>query len=558
MAGGGTPRQKMIGMMYLVLTALLALNVQKSVLEAFVVVNEGLEHTTENFAHNNDKSYQAFEAALKGKEAEKAKPYYELAKISRAKCDELVKYIDEMKKLVIMETDKKEKAVADTLKLKDVDAKDNFDQPSATLLGSEENPKTDRLSILDLKKQLNKLREDLTGIFDVKKPGVEFLPSVKKDMKAKLDEILNTNDPEPRPGAPKETWEMARVLHVPLAAVICHLTAIQANIRNAEYEVVSQLLNSVSANDFKFDKLTAKVLADKSYLIAGDEYKADVLLVAFNSTSNPEIEIGNVDTTKKEDVNPMIGAGKPLEVVGGIGKYKSGTSGSGKQTWGGCIKVKQPNGNYKYYPFKSEYEVAPPALVVSPTFMNVFYKGVDNPVDVSVPGIPSSALTVSLEGGGTITPDPAKKGSYNVRITGQSQPKIKVVVNAKIGNANKKMGEMEFRVKQIPDPVAEIANVKASGTAPKSLLAQSPLIVRLPGFDFKIPPIQVKSYKFSTVVAGDLKDFNGSGPVLSGEMRTTIEKSKQNAKIIFSDIVVDMPDGRKNVPLNTIVITIKG
>jgi gliding motility-associated protein GldM len=368
---------------------------------------------------------------------------------------------------------------------------------------------------------------------------------------------LATEDPGMVNGV-KETWEMERVLHVPLAAVVCNLTAVQANIRNAEYEVVNQLLGSISANDFKFDKLVAKVLAEKSYIIAGDEYKADVLLVAFNSTSNPEIEIGNVDTTKAEDVNPMLGAGKPLEVYKGVGKYKAGSSGAGVQTWGGCIKVKQPNGNYKYYPFKSEYEVAPPALVVSPTFMNVFYKGVDNPVDISVPGVPSSSLTVTLEGGGSISPDPVKKGSYNVKIPGNAANKTKVVVSAKIGSAVKRMGEVEFRVKQIPDPVAEIANVKSSGNAPKSLLAQSPLIVRLPGFDFKIPPIAVKKYRFSAVIGGDLKEFSGSGSTLSSDMKSVIEKAKQNSKVIFSDIVVDMPDGRKDVPLNTIVVSIKG
>ena len=557
MSSGGTPRQKMIGMMYLVLTALLALNVQKSVLEAFVIVNEGLEHTTENFANNNEKAYAAFEAAIKGKEAEKAKPYYELSKVVKAKSEELIKYIDEMKKLVIMETDKKPKEVADTLKLKNVDAKDNFDDPSRVLLGSEENPLKTRLSITDLKLQIEKLKGELIALFETKKPGLDFLPEVKKNMKTKIEAILATEDPGMVNGV-KETWEMERVLHVPLAAVVCNLTAVQANIRNAEYEVVNQLLGSISANDFKFDKLVAKVLAEKSYIIAGDEYKADVLLVAFNSTSNPEIEIGNVDTTKAEDVNPMLGAGKPLEVYKGVGKYKAGSSGAGVQTWGGCIKVKQPNGNYKYYPFKSEYEVAPPALVVSPTFMNVFYKGVDNPVDISVPGVPSSSLTVTLEGGGSISPDPVKKGSYNVKIPGNAATKTKVVVSAKIGSAVKRMGEVEFRVKQIPDPVAEIANVKSSGNAPKSLLAQSPLIVRLPGFDFKIPPIAVKKYRFSAVIGGDLKEFSGSGSTLSNDMKSVIEKAKQNSKVIFSDIVVDMPDGRKDVPLNTIVVSIKG
>jgi hypothetical protein len=130
---------------------------------------------------------------------------------------------------------------------------------------------------------------------------------------------------------------------------------------------------------------------------------------------------------------------------------------------------------------------------------------------------------------------------------------------AKIGSGVKKMGEMEFRVKQIPDPSAEIAKVGAAGgSASKSFLSASPLLVKLPGFDFKIPPIIVKRYKFVVSVGGEFKDFNGSGAALSGDMKGAIERAKQNTKIIFTDIVVDMPDGRKDVPLNNIVVTIKG
>jgi gliding motility-associated protein GldM len=280
--------------------------------------------------------------------------------------------------------------------------------------------------------------------------------------------------------------------------------------------------------------------------------------VAFNSTSNPEIEIGNVDTTKAEDVNPMLGAGKPLEVYKGVGKYKAGSSGAGVQTWGGCIKVKQPNGNYKYYPFKSEYEVAPPALVVSPTYMNVFYKGVDNPVEISVPGVPSSSLTVTVDGGGTLTPDPANKGSFIAKFPGTAPKSAKISVSAKIGNAVKKMGEKEFRVRSIPNPVAEIANISASGNAPKSLLAQSPLVVRLSGFDFKIPTIVVKKFRFLAIIKGEVKEIQGTGSTLTAEMKSIIEKASNNSTISFTDIIVDMPDGRKDLSLNAIIVKIKG
>jgi len=108
MSSGGSPRQKMIGMMYLVLTALLAMNVSKDVLNAFVVVNAGLEETNKNFGLKNGKTYSDFKKAL-DKEEKKTRPYYDLAMKAKKYSDDLVTYIDEMKKHLIMETDKKPK-----------------------------------------------------------------------------------------------------------------------------------------------------------------------------------------------------------------------------------------------------------------------------------------------------------------------------------------------------------------------------------------------------------------------------------------------------------------
>lgn len=560
MAGGGSPRQKMIGMMYLVLTALLALNVQKSVLDSFVIVNEGLEKTTENFAQKNANVYRNFDKALKDeKTRDKAKPYADLAKEVKAKCDDLVKYIDEMKRLVIKETDKKEKAVADTLKLRNVDAKDNFDTPAQVLLGEETNPKKGPMTISDLKARINKLREELTAIFDKKQNGKDlFFPDVKKEMKEKLEGDLETKDPPTRAGAAKETWEIEKVLHVPLAAVVTNLTAIQANIRNAESDVVTKLLGSIGADDFKFDKLTAKVIAEKSYLIQGDEYKADVLLVAFNSTSNPEMVSGPADTTKGEDVDPMRGPGTPIKVEGGIGRYRAGTGSAGVQRWSGCIKVPKPSGGFKFYPFAAEYEVAPPALVVSPTKMNVFYKGVDNPVSISVPGIPSSSLFATIDGGGSLTPDPANKGSYIVRMPPSAPTKVFITVTAKIGNATKPMGKLEFRTKPLPDPVALCGTVKSSGPMAKALFKSvGAVIAKYENFDFELP-VKVRSFTLGTYVGGEYKSFEQkAGNLFTPDQTNLIDKAKNNAKFIIEDIKVSLPDGSTRV-LNTLSITIKG
>jgi gliding motility-associated protein GldM len=539
MSAGGTPRQKMIGMMYLVLTALLAMNVSKSILDSFVIVNEGLEKTTENFGEKNRRSYDEFAKAMKDEKTQvKAKPFNDLAMEVKKKCDELVKYVDEMKSLAIAETDKKEKSVADTISLRNIDAKDNYDVPAQVLLGDEVSPKTGEHTMIDLKKRINKLREEMTNTFQ-DKGAAKFAPGVLKEMKAKLEGVLDTEDPKAVPGMAQETWEMEKVLHVPLAAVITNLTAIQANIRNAESDVVTELLKSITAGDFKFDKLVAKVIAPSSYLITGQEYKADVLLVAFNSTSNPEIVIGPCDTANSNpDKDPMRGAGKPLEVIGGLGKYKAGTGSEGLQKWSGCIKVAKPTGGYQYYPFASEYMVAKPALTVSADKMNVFYMGVDNPVTLSAPGIALADLSASISTG-TITPT-AEKGKYIVKVSSGNEATINVA--AKMGKDTKPMGAAKFRVKRLPDPIAMVAGLK-EGAVKKSALAAAPFVIsKYENFDFDLK-INVASFTVTVNIAGEFKSIPIQGNTFSPEQKTLIDKLKNNGRLIIEDIKCRLPDG---------------
>jgi gliding motility-associated protein GldM len=557
MAGGGSPRQKMIGMMYLVLTALLALNVSKSILDSFVIVNEGLEKTTENFGLKNEKAYEAFASLMKDpKQSEKAKPYNELALKTRKLAKELVEYIDVMKVMAIQETDKLEKAVADTITLHYVSSKDNYDVPAQVLLGDEMSNngrgKDGEHTMKELKDKLNNLKKEFSDIFE-KNPKL-FLPTIPKELKLKLEGDIHTEDPKPVSGMAQETWEMEKVLHVPLAAVITNLTAMQADIRNAESDVLTALLNSVNASDFKFDKLVAKVIAPSSYLITGQEYKADVLLVAFNSTSNPEIVIGPCDTAHSdENKDPMRGAGKPLEVVGGLGRYKASTGAEGLQKWSGCIKVPNPTGGYKYYPFASEYMVAKPALTVSADKMNVFYQGVDNPITLSAPGIALSDLAPSIAGtNASITPT-AEKGKYIVKVGGGNEATINV--SAKMGKDTRPMGAAKFRVKRLPDPVAMVAGLKEGGVK-KSALAAAPFVIaKYENFDFDL---KVNVYEFTVTVniAGEFKSVKSTGNQFSSEQKSLIEKLKNNGRLIIEDIKCKLPDGTTR-PLPSVTLKIQ-
>jgi gliding motility-associated protein GldM len=541
MSSGGTPRQKMIGMMYLVLTALLAMNVSKSILDAFVIVNEGLERTNENFDKKNAKLYSDFKGAL-DKDPNKTKPYYDRAQKAKKLAKELNEYIEKIKKHVIEKTDKKEKAVADTISLKYVDAKDNYDEPTNLLIGSEPaTPADGELTALDLKKRVAKYKEEMIKLFDDKKL---FLPADKKDMEGKLKSGLDL--PDGVENGVKAGWEVVNFFHLPLAAVIVNLTALQSQVTNAEVDVVSKLLSAVSATDFKFDKLQAKVIAPSSVLIQGDEYKADVLLVASNSTSNPKILLCAVDTTKNDgETDPRLNKndpGKEIPVSGGVGKYKTGTGSTGEQKWSGVIQVEKPGGGSNYYPFAASYIVTPPALVVSPTKMNVLYIGVPNPVDISVPGYAPELVTPSISGG-SISQDPAKKGSYVVTCPAGSK-EANISVSVKQGSTNKPMqGGYKFRVKPLPDPIAKVGGQESGGTLAKNLLlASGGVAAVMKNFDFDLK-VTVASFTVSLNVGGEFKSEAGTGYTFNSAQTALLQKAKNKGRVIIEDIKVRMPDG---------------
>lgn len=359
---------------------------------------------------------------------------------------------------------------------------------------------------------------------------------------------MKTPDPKPKEGEVR-TWETTNFEHIPLAAIITILSGIQADVKNAEADVVNQLFQSVKGQDFTFDKLSAKVIAKSSYIIAGDEYSADVLLVASNSTTNPKIIVG--DTSKLK----TGGEGKELPVEGGLGKYTIRTSAEGLQKWSGVIKVEKPGrpGEFDSYPFSSEYQVAKPAAAVSATKMNVFYIGVDNPVDISAAGVAPENIVASLAGnGGTLTK--LSSGKYNVRVVSGSN-KCTISVGAKMGTTTRPMGTpFEFRVKQLPTPTAFVAGAN-SGTLKKGLIvASGNVIPKMENFDFDLK-IQIVSFKMSTIVKGLLKEEVSNSGAFTASQTAMIQGIPTNGKLFFEEIKAKMPDGTTRT-LNSIIFKV--
>jgi gliding motility-associated protein GldM len=564
MSGGKeTPRQKMIGMMYLVLTALLALNVSKEILNSFVLINDSLEVANENFTGKNQSQYAAFDAALANDET-KVRKWHTDAYDVKESADGLIKHIESLKQYLIMKTDGRDTAVCmkyvadlenatseaerkaaaalvdSTFALRNVNMKDNYDTPTNIMIGGNE-PKLKKgpYTASELVGLMDEFRETLISRVDSSKGG-----SILEALRSNFDTEKNVKISD----AESEPWPLANFYHIPLAAVITNLSKIQTDVRNAESDVVKYLFREVDASDFKFDTLAAKIIAP-NLVFAGDEYKAEIFVAAFSTTQNPEVLIGAVDTTNGG--LKMAGAIDSTSVVvdHGVGTYTVSASSEGLKKYEGIIQVKSPSGQMIPYKFESEYMVMKTGVVVSPTKMNVLYVGVDNPISVSVPGVAPENVRPSLSGGSLKPDSKAGKGNYIATVKGGK--KATVSVSAELGGSMRPMGKFDFRVKRVPDPEAFCAGQTDGLISKNKLAAAGAVIPKMKNFDFDLI-FRVTSFEVTMNVGGDLITSSATGNRFTAEITNRIKKLKSSSRVYIENIKAVGPDGipRKLKPIN--------
>ncbi len=317
-----------------------------------------------------------------------------------------------------------------------------------------------------------------------------------------------------------------------------------AEVRNSESDVIAQLFSAVSADDYKFDEIAAKVIPKSNYILTGEEYEAQIFVAAYDSKQQPEIIVGSsVDTITFE----VLGNTVKVEGEKGYGIYKVPAQSTGLKTYGGIIKVTSPSGAMKAYPFEGEYIVAAPSATVSPTKMNVFYIGVDNPVRIAVPGIPQENVRPSISNGNISSKG---RGEYIVRVSGGNECTINV--SAKMGERSRSMGSFKFRVKRVPDPKAKIGGIASGAIGKAQLLAANAIIPTMEDFDFDLNFIITSFTMTLQVAGGDLVEAKSNSNKLTSEMISLIQDTKRGKKIFLEDIKAKGPDGsnRNLSPIN--------
>ena len=530
MSGGKqSPRQKMIGMMYLVLTALLALNISKEIINAFITIDDGLKLTNANFDKKNEMTYMAFAKAYDLDKVKAKVPYENAMKAKKLSAD-LCTYITGVRgKMVGLSAgfDASSK-VGDTLRLTLLEKPDDYDNPTNFMIGSDP---------ADVTGEAKKLKETLIKYYE----NLEKLLPEKsqKNFAARIKPSIPTKEVYSAEHEKMISWEWYNFYHAPIVAAIAQMDRIINDVKNAEGDAVNELFASVNASDFKFDKLTAKVVAPTSYVFTGDHYTADVFVAAYNSTQNPVIYLGEFDSIKPYKLLSGAIDSTSVKVVSGLGKYDVQASGTGLQKWAGLIRVKKPDGAFESYPFKGEYMVAAPSAAIFLEKMNVFYIGVDNPITISAAGVAPSNLSPSLTGG-TMRAN-GKAGSYIVNVTAGTEATLNI--GAKLNGSNKSMGSFKFRIKRVPDPVAYVGSLKADGSMTKSeLMGQAGVFAKMENFDFDLK-FSVVSFVLSISINGVFVEKKSMGPGITPEMKTMMGGAKPGNRVFFEQVTVKGPDG---------------
>ena len=535
-----TPRQKMIGMMYLFLTAMLALNVSKEILNAFAIVNEGMEKTNANFTLRNGFTYDAFTAA-KQNDPLKVTPYYDAAMNAKKYSTEVDEYIKDLKLQMIMQIDGKPKEVAletekDLLKF---DGKDNRDVPHYFMVGEAVDGSKGKAR--ELKDKLNEFKKKMFDL--LRNPKIQ-LPDKELTIKGLGELGINTADnPNASPDKPDEKfWETSKFAEIPAIASITMLTQIQNQVKNAEAVIIQTLLSSIGATDFKFDTVAPRVIPKSNYLISGDKYEADLFIAAFSSTDTmSKVMVGD----GYDSINgKLTGTVKEIPVTRGVGKYIIDGAGVGSHTYAAMINVfNSSTGQYKPYAVKSggkyniEYTVAPPMAVVSPTKMNVLYIGVENPMEISVPGFRDDQISANCSGG---TLYKSGKG-WVAKVTKVGKCNISVSVKDDKGTS-RSMGTKEFRMKRVPDPVPTVAGKKGGPIAKSLLAAQSGVVATLENFDFDLK-FSVLGFTVSANIGGFTQDAVSNSSRFTPEQINLFTKVQKGKKVYIENVRAQGPDG---------------
>lgn len=506
------PRQLMINLMYLVLTAMLALNITKEVLTAFQTINTSIEKSITSIDGKNQQFYSQFESLVNSNETkERATPYRNKALEVKAEADKMMAYLDGLTKTVIDQSGGYETGSNGKQELKGLD---NIDIPTKMFVEEKKGA--------ELRAKLDEYKNFLISKVDD--------PRAKAAMSTNLP--IQITDLEKNDENPTGDWSYGTFHNIPVVATIAMLSKYKNDVKNSESVVVEHLLSQVDAETRKFDQVKAIATPKTSYALAGQEIEATIILAAYNKTM-------------------VTNMGPGVTVKDGVGTMKFQASGVGMQTRKGVITVPF-NGKMETYPYEFNYMVGTAGASLQLDKMNVMYIGVDNPITLSASGYNIEDVSLSVPGASLST---TGKGHYIATVTNVGKLEWSILGKSRTGGATSKIGGGEIRVKLIPDPTATVGG-KTSGLINTAVFkAQPGIIAKLDNFDFETQ-FKVTAFRFMYAPrVGDLQVVDVTGNRFNEACQTVIQRARPGDRVFFESIKAVGPD-KKVRSINPIVLTL--
>ena len=578
MAGGKvSPRQKMINMMYLVLTALLALNVTKEILLAFTVIDNSLKKSTANIEVKTVQMVSQLQKIAGDNQAAKAAFGY--CNDANKTTSDFIKNIREIKthllrySLGAIDPNDKNIKPEDAFSIKDEARKDYkfFKEFPWVETKNGEMPELKAGDNLD--DHVRYFNEELAGkrgkdlefaINDARVKLLNFLkiaqsdsnlgknPETRSFLNSKMMELAqktslvagDVKDPFSNKSEKikdKEgkmlNWSEVYFHSTPLAAVFAILSKTENDAKLLESEICQALAESVSAADFKFDAIIPVVAAKTGAVVTGQTYEADILLAAYNSKADMKVFVN----------------GNSIPVEAGVGKYKVTPQSPGTNNLDVKISVPKPGGGEEIKVGKAEFTAFAPSAAISADALAVFYVGLENPVSISVGGIdPSNYLVriVNEQGGPTSAKIIGSKGRYKVSIAKRTDAKVKIQVAVKLPDGRvKSMGDKVFKVNRVPDPRFRCGGVEFKGSVNVNALKyQKAATAILDGFVYEGVRFRVTGYKFMAVGRRtNGPKFAKSGSADLGPVKAILDQLGPGDLMTFTDITAIGPDGTERL-----------
>lgn len=507
----------MINLMYIVLTAMLALNVSSDVLDGFVQVHDGLSRSNDNVARRNTTIYRQLEEFARQNPGKGAQWLDKASQVRVATAD-VYNLVDSLKLQIVRKADGADADPENIINRDDLEAAAVVMLSPSTLRGKA------------LRERIDSFRDYIAS----------FMPDSTR--RANIAAMLSTAPVLKKGTLTPQTWEESKFDQQPVVAAITLLTKLQNDILYAEGEALAALYSQVDAGDVRVNELNAYVMPQSRMVMRGGKYSANIVLAAVDTTARPVVYIG----------------GKPLGNDRGL--YELSPTSTGTFTYNGYLEVPHGDGTVTRHDFESSYTVIEPMATVSATMMNVLYAGIDNPVGISVPGVAMGDISASMTNG-TLT----RSGDHWVARPAAVGKEATVTVTANMDGRQVQVAQTNFRVRKLPDPTPFIAFTDANGNIDhyrggkpfgKTLLLKAEGLQAAIDDGLLDTPFKVLS--FQTVFfdsMGNAMPENSDGAAFSQRQRQAFQRLQRGKRFYISAIKAIGPDGitRDLSPMEVIV-----